>query len=57
MKKYIHPVGFEPTPPKRIELESIALDRSATNAYDMNIQKYFNAGSGIRTHASEENRT
>ena len=29
----MHPMGFEPTPPKRIELESTALDRSATNAY------------------------
>ena len=29
----MHPVGFEPTPPKRIELESIALDHSATDAY------------------------
>ena len=28
----MHPVGFEPTPPKRIELESIALDHSATDA-------------------------
>ncbi len=28
----MHPVGFEPTPPKRIELESTALDHSATNA-------------------------
>ena len=25
-------VGFEPTPPKRIELESVALDHSATDA-------------------------
>ncbi len=29
----LHPVGFEPTPPKRIELESIALDHSATDAF------------------------
>ena len=27
-------MGFEPTPPKRIELGSIALDHSATNAYN-----------------------
>ena len=31
----MHPVGFEPTPPKRIELESIALDLSATDAIFM----------------------
>ena len=29
---YVHPVGFEPTPPKRTELESVALDHSATDA-------------------------
>ena len=29
----MHPVGFEPTPPKRTELESVALDHSATDAY------------------------
>ena len=29
---YVHPVGFEPTPPERIELESTALDHSATDA-------------------------
>ena len=28
----LHPVRFELTPPKRIELESIALDHSAMNA-------------------------
>ena len=28
----MHPVGFEPTPPKRTELESVALDHSATDA-------------------------
>ena len=28
----MHSVGFEPTPPKRIELESTALDHSAMNA-------------------------
>ena len=28
----MHPVGFEPTPPERIELESTALDHSATDA-------------------------
>ena len=28
----VHPVGFEPTPPKRTELESVALDHSATGA-------------------------
>ena len=28
----VHPVGFEPTPPKRTELESVALDHSATDA-------------------------
>ena len=28
-QKVVH-VGFEPTPPKRLELESSALDRSAT---------------------------
>ena len=28
----MHSVGFEPTPPKRLELESSALDHSATNA-------------------------
>ena len=31
----MHPVGFEPTPPKRTELESVALDHSATDAYIM----------------------
>ena len=29
---YVHPVGFEPTPPKGTELESVALDHSATDA-------------------------
>ena len=29
----MHPVRFELTPPKRIELESTALDRSAMNAH------------------------
>ena len=29
----MHSVGFEPTSVATIELESIALDRSATNAY------------------------
>ena len=29
-------MGFEPTPPKRIELESIALDHSATDAPKFN---------------------
>ena len=38
-------VGFEPTPPKREELKSPALDPSA-------IQAIF-AAYGIRTHASE----
>ena len=28
----MHPVGFEPTPTNRIELESTALDHSATDA-------------------------
>ena len=28
----MHLVGFEPTPPKRTELESVALDHSATDA-------------------------
>jgi hypothetical protein len=28
----MHSVGFEPTPPKRTELESVALDHSAMNA-------------------------
>ena len=31
----MHPVGFEPTPPERIELESTALDHSATDAYKL----------------------
>ena len=30
----MHPVGFEPTLPKKIELESTALDHSATNAFN-----------------------
>ena len=30
--KLLHPVGFEPTHPKITELESIALDHSATDA-------------------------
>ena len=30
----MHPVGFEPTPPKRTELESVALDHSATDAIE-----------------------
>jgi hypothetical protein len=34
-KHLMHPVGFEPTPPERIELESTALDHSATNAKHM----------------------
>ena len=29
---WVHPVGFEPTPPKGTELESVALDHSATDA-------------------------
>ena len=41
--KKMRPVGFEPTPPKRTELESAALDHSATNAkfiiYTKNIKK------------------
>ena len=32
-------VGFEPTPPKRIELKSTALDPSAIQAIIENIQK------------------
>ena len=32
----MHPVGFEPTPPERIELESTALDHSATDAGNLN---------------------
>ncbi len=36
----MHLIGFEPTPPKRIELESIALDHSATNAINNNIFIY-----------------
>ena len=32
MAKELHEVGFEPTPPKREELESSALDRSAIRA-------------------------
>ena len=38
-KKFIrmmHPVGFEPTPPKGTELESVALDHSATDALNLN---------------------
>ena len=31
----LHLVGFEPTPPKRPELESGALDHSATDACNM----------------------
>ena len=31
----MHPVGFEPTPPKRTELESVALDHSATDASNL----------------------
>ena len=29
----LYPVGFEPTHPKITELESVALDHSATSAY------------------------
>ena len=37
----MHPVGFEPTPPERIELESTALDHSATDAYKLiHIKKF-----------------
>ena len=32
-KNVLHPVGFEPTHPKITELESIALDHSATDAH------------------------
>ena len=50
-------VGFEPTPPKRLELESSALDRSATKpsrekhyfnkiigVFDKNLKKMVNMG-------------
>ena len=40
--------GFEPTPPKRTELESVALDHSATDASYM-CTKYIKASSEIRT--------
>ena len=33
----VHPVGFEPTPPKRTELESVALDHSATDALRLDV--------------------
>ena len=46
-KFYMHPVGFEPTPPERIELESTALDHSATDANN-NIN-HAQANSEIRT--------
>ena len=56
-------VGFEPTPPKRLELESSALDRSATEPFQVptnNLLMYVapiclpnmekKATNGIRTH-------
>ena len=33
----MHPMGFEPTLPKKTELESVALDHSATDANILNI--------------------
>ena len=60
-QKNMVPVGFEPTPPKRLELESSALDRSATKpsrekhyfnkiigVFDKNLKK--NGQYGDRTH-------
>ena len=44
----MHPVGFEPTPPKRTELESVALDHSATDALYYIIY-YTTTNSEIRT--------
>ena len=32
-KRSVVQVGFEPTPPKRLELESSALDHSATEPF------------------------
>ena len=48
---YMHPVGFEPTPPERIELESTALDHSATDAYILctHLKNIAQANSEIRT--------
>ena len=37
----MHPVGFEPTPPKRTELESVALDHSATDAVLVQLICYY----------------
>ena len=31
--RMMHPVGFEPTPPKRVRPERTALDRSAMSAH------------------------
>ncbi len=31
----MHLLGFEPTPPERTELESVALDHSAIDAYNI----------------------
>ena len=58
--KNVVQVGFEPTPPKRLELESSALDRSATEPSQhygsitwqvtgVTLQKK-KATNGIRTH-------
>lgn len=36
----MHSVGFEPTSVATVELESTALDRSATNAFKINLFLY-----------------
>ena len=62
----MHPVGFEPTPPKRTELESVALDHSATDAlsslqkyytYERNISAYPKIDTYVRDAANSEIRT
>ncbi len=44
-------VGFEPTPPERIDLKSTALDRSATQASKFLLSVH--DSSGIWTHAGD----
>ena len=46
-QKNMVPVGFEPTPPKRLELESSALDRSATKP--LCFKQYFNQPCSIKS--------
>ena len=46
----LHPVGFEPTPPKRLGLKSNALDQLG-HGYKVNGPRTFCDDGGVRTHA------